>query len=502
MGMNSAPGVIAASNNAAIDASEPPEVHETHTGMVVLIGDRAYKSKKPVVTDFLDFSTVQRREEACQREVQLNSRLARDSYLGIAHLTDPAGGQQEPVIVMRRYPDSIRLASMVRRGEPVEDHLSAIARTLAQFHAGAARSRKIDDCAKVAAITARWSENLTELHRYAPALLASESLAEVQRLAMQFIDGRAALFADRITDRRILDGHGDLIADDIFCLPDGPVLLDCLEFDDQLRFVDSLDDAAFLAMDLEFLGRDDLAEFFLKQYRHLAADPGPEALVHFYIAYRAVVRAKVDCIRVDQGDRDKAASDARRHLELALQHLRAGTVRLVLVGGGPGTGKTTLARALGERTHAQVISSDDIRLQLQSDGEIEGPAGTYNAGLYSPEKIDAVYATMLRRARLLLAGGHPVILDGTWRDPQQRAKAEEMGRQERCPTVELVCTVALDEAIARIADRGVTTSDATPQIASAIDHDGRFWGGAHHIDTGRPVGETVAEAQEVCSLAI
>ncbi|CAN5852109.1 AAA family ATPase [soil metagenome] len=499
--MNPAPALVAVQRGAANGASEPPEVHETHTGMVVLIGDRAYKGKKPVVTDFLDFGTVGRREEACRREVDLNSRLAPDSYLGIAHLTDPAGGQAEPVIVMRRYPDSCRLASMVRRGEPVEDHLSAVAVVLARFHNDAARSRKIDDCAKIPAITARWRENLTELQQHAPTVLASEPLAEVQRLAMQFIDGRAALFADRISDRRIVDGHGDLIADDIFCLPDGPVLLDCLEFDDQLRFVDGLDDAAFLAMDLEFLGRPDLAEFFLARYRHLVADPAPAALAHFYIAYRAVVRAKVDCIRVSQGDRNTAALDARRHLELALQHLRAGTVRLILVGGGPGTGKTTLARALGERCGAEAISSDDVRRELQADGELEGAAGTYNAGLYSPEKTNAVYTTMLRRARLLLAGGRSVILDGTWRDPQQRAKATEMAAQESSPTVELVCTVPLEEAMARIAGRGATTSDATPQIASAIAHDDHTWAGAHHIDTDRPLGETVAEAQEVCCLA-
>src|ERR1700755_1039369 len=101
--MNSGPGSTAAQRGADNDVLEPPEIHETHTGMVVLLGDRAYKGKKPVVTDFLDFSTVQRREEACEREVRLNSRLAADGYLGIGHFTDPAGGEAEPVVIMRRY---------------------------------------------------------------------------------------------------------------------------------------------------------------------------------------------------------------------------------------------------------------------------------------------------------------------------------------------------------------------------------------------------------------
>lgn len=482
-------------------SSTAPEVRETHTGIVVLVGDLAYKAKKPVVTDFLDFSTVQSRETACRREVQLNSRLAPSSYLGVSHLTDVEGGDAEPVVVMRRYPDRLRLASMVRRGEPVEAHLALIAERIARFHADAMRSGDIDACAAVPAITARWTDNLTELHRHVDTVLDPAVLADVRRLAKQFIDGRASLFTDRIRDRRIVDGHGDLIADDVFCLPDDPVLLDCMEFDDHLRYVDGLDDAAFLAMDLEFLGRSDLAQYFLDEYRRLADDPAPAALAHFYIAYRAGVRAKVDCIRSGQGD-PTAAGAARRHLDLALAHLRAGTVRLVLVGGGPGTGKSTLARALADRIDAQVISTDDVRRELRDEGEIDGDIGSFGAGLYTAEKVDTVYAAVLRRARPLLAAGQSVILDGTWRDARHRGQARKLAHQQRCPTVELVCTVALAEAETRIAGRSGSTSDATAQIACAIAADEHTWEQTHHIDTSSPLSDSVADAHTLCCLAI
>jgi uncharacterized protein len=472
------------------------EVHETHTGIVVLIGDKAYKAKKAVITDFLDFSTAELRERACVHEVFLNSRLAPDSYLGVAHFRGPQHGRSEPVIVMRRYPDSRRLASLVRNGQPVEDDLVAVAEKLALFHARAVRGRSIDACATAEATLARWQENLDELFRHAGVVLRRESIEEVQQLATQFIAGRSALFAERVTGRRIVDGHADLLADDIFCMPGGPVLLDCLEFDDRLRYVDGIDDAAFLAMDLEFLGRKDLGEYFLDQYRRLADDTAPPALTDFYIAYRAVVRAKVDCVRVAQGHRD-AVADARRHLDIALEHLRAGTVRLIVIGGGPGTGKTTLAHAVVEHLRARVISTDDLRQQLLQSGTISGTPGVLNAGLYSAENVSAVYDAVLQRAQRHLRRGQSVVLDGTWRDARQRERVRALAAETHVPIAEFTCSVPLEDASARIQDRPARASDATPEIAAALAGQHDAWSEAHHINTGRPLAESVAEVRRI-----
>ena len=242
---------------------------------------------------------------------------------------------------------------------------------------------------------------------HADSVIPGATVREVERLATQFISGRATLFAERIGDRRMVDGHADLIADDIFCLPAGPALLDCLEFDDRLRYVDGIDDAAFLAMDLEFLGRKDLGDYFLDEYSRLAGDTAPRSLKDFYIAYRAVVRAKVDCVRVAQGHPD-AAAHAQLHIDIALEHLRAGTVRLIVIGDWRGTGKTTLANALADQIGAQVISTDDVRRGLQHAGAITGAPGVLNAGLYTAENVSAVYDEVLRRAHLHLGGGRTV----------------------------------------------------------------------------------------------
>lgn len=485
---------------AASDGA-PPQVHETHTGIVVLIGDRAYKAKKPVRTAFLDFSTADRREQACRHELALNRRLAPDSYLGIAHLTGVPGGPDEPVLIMRRHPESTRLATLVSRGEPVQPCLRQVAETLARFHAGAARGPAIDACGTRDAVARRWRQNLSELRDFGQAGLAVDQLDEAERLATAFLAGRAELFDRRIADGRMLDGHADLLADDIFCLPGGPALLDCLDFDDTLRFVDGVDDAAFLAMDLQFRGRTDLGEYFLDSYCGLAGDAAPAALRHFYIGYRAAVRAKTDCLRFSQGSR-AARDDAVRHLQIVLERLHAGTVRLILVGGGPGTGKTTVARGLAERLGAQSISTDDVRRELVESGAIGGEPGVLHTGRYSAENVAAVYDAVLQRARRQLAGGESVILDGTWGDPDQRRRARQLAAATSASLTELVCAAPQQTAADRIATRTATTSDATPQIAAALSARQTDWRQARPLDTSRPLEQTLADAERLCCPAV
>ena len=292
-----------------------------------------------------------------------------------------------------------------------------------------------------------------------------------------------------------------MLTDDIFCLPDGPAILDCLEFDDSLRYVDTIDDAAFLAMDLEFLGRKDLGEFFMDHYTRLTADPAPQSLKHFYIAYRAVVRAKVDCVRFAQGHSD-AAADASRHLDIAHEHLQAGSVRLSVIGGGPGTGKTTLAHALAERVGAAVVSTDEVRRAMQNSGAIGGEAGVLNNGLYSAHNIAVVYRDVLRQAHIHLANGRSVILDGTWRDPHHRDQVRQLAIQTHSCEIELQCETSVSTAARRVAARPAGgLSDATPAIATALDDASQQWPETHHIDTSQPLSESACAAETLWRLA-
>ncbi|ODQ99218.1 hypothetical protein BST27_00440 [Mycobacterium intermedium] len=471
--------------------------------MVVFAGDRAYKVKKPVLTDFVDFRTAAQRERACRREVELNSRLSPGSYLGVAQLTDPTGGPAEPIVVMRRYSDQDRLASMVTRGESVEGVLDRVAEVLADFHRNALRGESIDAQGEAGAVGKRWRDNLWELHRYAETIpgVTEESIDRIERLATEYISGRAHLFAHRIDERCVVDGHGDLLADDIFVVDGEPALLDCMEFDDQLRYVDQIDDAAFLAMDLEFLGRRDLGDHFMERYIAYSGDESASSLRHFYIAYRAVVRAKVECVRVTQGG-SAAAADAVRHLGLATGHLQAGAVRLALVGGNPGTGKSTVARALAEQVGAQVISTDNVRRELLETGIISGEPGVLDSGLYSPDNVATVYEIVLRRARMCLDHGRSVILDGTWRHPHWRAEARRIATETHSQPVEIMCAAGIDMTADRIVTRPAGNSDATPEIAAALAARPSGWDEAFRIDTSQPLATSAEQAVEVWRKAV
>lgn len=481
------------------DATTTPflDVRETHTGVVVLAGDRAYKAKKPVLTDFVDFRTAEQREHACRREVELNRRLSPEAYLGVAHLSDPAGGADEPIVVMRRYRDRDRLAFLVTGagpGESAERLLDAVAAVLAEFHEGAERSPLISIQGEAGAADQRWRANLKELHQFtAIPGVTRDVIDRIERLASEYIAGRGHLFASRIDQDNIVDGHGDLLADDIFFVDGRPALLDCLEFDDQLRHLDRIDDAAFLAMDLEFLGRKDLGDYFLTRYVALTGDNAPSSLQHFYIAYRAGVRAKVDCVRFLQG-RAESADDAARHLEIAAEHLAAGAVRLALIGGNPGSGKSTVARGLAEQVGAHVISTDDVRRELRDSGAISGSPGVLDSGLYSPDNVAAVYETVLRRARIHLGEGQSVILDGTWQDPGLRAQARRMASETHSRAVEIMCAVPVETTAGRIEQRAAGNSDATPDIAAALAARRDAWESAVRLDTSQPLKASVAQA--------
>ena len=469
-------------------------LRETHCAGLLLVGERAYKFKKPVDFGFLDFSTAEKRAHACRREVELNRRFSPDVYLGVADLALP-DGHHEAVVVMRRMPDDRRLATLVVNGTDVRDDLRRLAHQLATAHAGASRAGVIDTEVGLDRLRARWDASFDQVLSLTPRILDRPVVTDVKWLTHRFLDGRGALFRQRIDEGCAVDGHGDLMADDVFCLADGPRALDCLEFDDQLRYLDRIDDACFLAMDLERLGNPELGAAFLGWYAEFSGDPAPPSLVHHYIAYRAFVRAKVAGLRADQGA--PGAVEARLFADQARRHLEAGAVTLTLVGGAPGTGKSTVAGALADRLGMVVLSSDRIRKELAGLDPETSAASNLHSGIYDAEHTDRTYAEMLRRARLLLGLGESVVLDASWGTAQHRAAARRTAADTLSDLRELCCSAANDLAVRRIAARAGSdhlVSDADASVATALAVERAPWPEASLVDTEVGVTESVDAA--------
>lgn len=462
---------------------------ETHLSWVVLIGDRAFKLLKPVDLGFLDHRSRQARERACRREVAVNRRFAPDVYLGVL---DVAGGSRprDHLIEMRRMPAERRLSRLLATAEG-SDRVAQVALAVAAIHAAAPTSDEISRAGEPGRVAANWEQGLQQIDAAGADVLPESGRRRAGELARAYLAGRGALLARRIDEGWVRDGHGDLLCEDVFCLSDGPRLLDCLAFDDGLRHADVLADVAFLAMDIEAHGAPGLGRMLLETWATALGESHPASLADHYVAYRAHVRAKVACLRHRQGD-PTAAGEARRLHRLCLRHLERGRVRLVLVGGLPGTGKSTVAAGLARAAGWAVLRSDDVRRTVPAAAAEAG--GRYGEGRYSPARRGAVYRAMLAAARARLALGETTVLDASWSATAERQAARELARAAGAEVVEVRCVAPAAVAGGRIAARTGDPSEATAAIAARMARDADPWPEAHALDTARSRDEAVAEA--------
>lgn len=453
-------------------------VRETHSAWVFLAGDRAYKVKKPVRMAFLDFSTLERRRAVCEEEVRGNRALASSLDMRVRAVVERAGAfvladadadaadAVEYAIEMRRFDEDRTMAALVGRGELGGDAVRAVAGRLAAFHAGA-RERTPDD--PLGEVKRTCDRNARELLALADAQTAPRILA-ADRFASAFVVAHRELFAARAAAGRIRDGHGDLRAEHVV-LEDPPAIVDRLEFDAHLRAIDVADDVAFLVMDLERLGAAAVAQRLVVAYRAAGGDPGPDALIAFYAAYRALVRAKVDLLRAaqlgDPGAARAARVDAEALLDLAERFAWRARGPLVLaVGGPPASGKSTLAAELGRRSGWTVLSTDAARKQQRGLGlTASAPDDDY-----APAARAAVYRVLGERARAALDAGEGVVADATFGDPGLRAAfLDGLAGVDRLRAVECVVPDGLRERWARERTAGTARgSDATPAVAARL----------------------------------
>ena len=425
------------------------ELIETHTSWVFLGVDTVWKIKKPVDFGFLDFTTVDERRRACEAEVKLNARLAPGVYQGVVpvcldesgrHRLEGDGAAVDWAVKMARLPESRRADTLLQAGALRISDIDLLAECIARFHNLMPTDERIAEFGKPEVLLDNVRENFSQTRDTVREHLNETEAQEIEHKQLAFIEEHRNLLDARCISGRVRDGHGDLRLEHVYLTGDGPSIIDCIEFNERFRYEDVCADAAFLSMDLERLGRVDLAERFIASYARAASDFDLYPLLDFYEGYRAYVRGKVaSMLAHDAGAsakvRARAAKDARRYYMLALSAGRESLLSpvVVAVGGVIASGKSTIAEQLSTLLTAPVLDTDTTRKSLLGVAPTQPMHEGAWQGAYAPERTDAVYAEVLRRADRVVASERPVVLDASFRSRAARAAARALAQKYGVP---------------------------------------------------------------------
>jgi uncharacterized protein len=502
--------------------SNGPELVETHISWVFLCADEVFKVKRPVDLGFLDFRTRERRRAACEAEVRLNRRLAPDVYLGVVPIRSNGRGRAQtfgtgPVIDwavhMRRLPDERRADHLLAAGALTAERLDRVAITLARFHARCETSKAVARFGDPSTIEENVEENFTQTEQTIDLYIRPEQAEDIRGWQRAFLRKHGRVFAQRIAEGRVRDGHGDLRLEHIYFegIEDRVTVLDCVEFNERFRYADVCSDIAFLSMDLAAHGRVDLAERFLAAYARAADDFDLYAVVDFYESYRAFVRGKISAMldhdaSVDDAVRSRSREAARRYFLLSLSAGRRSLLApaIVAVGGVIGSGKSTIAECIGPEIGAPIIDADRTRkamLGVEATHQLSDPVWS---GAYDPGFTERVYAEVLRRAEVVLASGRPVVIDASFRSRAMRDAARELAVRNGVPFRFVECRAGREVCRARLVEREARRGVSDGRLSIFDEFCARFESvlelpSDEHIvlDTARPLVESCGLLREM-----
>jgi aminoglycoside phosphotransferase family enzyme/gluconate kinase len=458
---------------------EGVELVETHISWVLLAGEYAYKIKKPVDLGFLDFSTLAKRRHFCEEELRLNRRLAPQIYLGVVAITgsvdDPrVGATGEPIeyaVKMRRFAQEAQLDRVLARGQLKPAHVDALADELARFHGEIAVAGPGTPFGEPAAVYAPMHENFEQIRPRVDAALHAP-LAQLEQWTQAAHKRLASALAARKRDGFIRECHGDAHLANMALLDAEVVLFDCLEFNEDLRWIDVMSELAFAVMDLDDRGQPDFGWRLLNRYLEQTGDYAGLKVLRFYQVYRALVRAKVAAIRLSQaGLRDEERAHAleqyRGYVELAERYTRAGATPLMITHGVSGSGKSTVAQLLLESYGAVRVRSDVERKRLAGLHPMARSESGIDAGLYTADLSRQTYARLGELARAVIDAGLPVIADATFLKRAQREAMRALAASLHVPFVILDTTAPEEVLRARVRIRrelGHDVSEATAVV--------------------------------------
>lgn len=459
------------------------QVIETHISWVLTTGDYAYKIKKPVNLAFLDFSSLGLRRFYCEEELRLNRRFAPDTYLEVVEIRGapqhPVIGGEGPVleyaVKMREFAQDALADRLLARGELPSQLIIELARKTAAFHAQAARAGRDSRFGMAPAVLDPALENFRQI---LPLLDAPPDKSQAHSLRYwteQQYRRLSATFAQRRERGFIRECHGDLHLGNVALVEGAITAFDCIEFAENLRWIDVMSEVAFLVMDLVDHERPDLAYLYLNTYLEHTGDYAGLAVLRFYLVYRALVRAKVNCIHSRQPGLGREArweltAAFRQYIALATRLSAPARPALVITHGVSGSGKTTATQALAQYLGAIRLRSDVERKRLHGLDPFAASGSGVASGIYSREASAATYRRLAQLARTVLAAGYPVIVDAAFLDHAQRTAFHALAAELHLPFAIIDFVAAERQLRERLARRAASGSDASEADVAVLEH--------------------------------
>jgi len=412
----------------------PVEVIETHISRIFLAGGRAYKMKKAVRLPYVDFSTAGLRLNACRKELELNGATAPGLYLGVKTLARDKDGTicfaedgecVDAVVEMVRFNQNLLFDRLATANKLTDELMTSTARMIVRFHQNAIVAQGADGAVQMEAVI-----DINDAGFATSTLFSEHEVAAFSQLFRDMLQRLAERLRERSAAGKVRRCHGDLHLRNICLLDNQPRLFDCIEFNDEIATVDVLYDLAFLLMDLWHEGHQHHANLVANRYFDESDNEDGFILLPFFLAVRAAVRAHVTATQAETAtaNKDELSAEARRYFDLARELLETKASRLIALGGLSGSGKTTVAEALaphvGVPPGARIVESDRVRKAMHGvSAETHLPKAAYR-----PEISRKVYAEMVLRTDIILAGGGCVVADAVFDDLDHRNAIEATAR--------------------------------------------------------------------------
>jgi uncharacterized protein len=449
---------------------------ETHISWLLLTGRYVYKIKKPVHFGFLDFSTLERRHFFCQEEIRLNRRLAADLYLEVVPITGSpelpkignAGQAIEYAVKMRQFPSGALLSERAECAQLETEEIEQIAGKVADFHEGIASAGADSAYGSADNIKHWFDENFDHIR---PLLNNDQHRLQLQAIQAwsdkQWLHN-AACMQLRKQQGYVRECHGDLHLSNMTLINGQVTLFDCIEFNPELRWIDVISEIAFLMIDLLHSGYESYAFRLLNRYLQHTGDYSGLALLHYYLVYRALVLAKVALLRGTQQGVNTHGQKYIAFARLAERFTQTGRVALIITHGYSGSGKSTWAIQLAEKTGAVQIRSDVERKRLFARQALENTGSGINQGLYTPEAGEQTYAHLAKLAKIVMDSGFTAIIDATFLKSEQRTLFWQLATDCCVPFVIVDFQASESELSRRIQQRKQQRNDPSEATLSVL----------------------------------